>query len=720
MSTPRHITWTVLVALALIALASRWRIIAEFAQPVPFHDQWTAEGEAIFEPWFAGQLGLADFWKPSNEHRPVLARALAFAEFRLTGEWNTRLQMLVNSLFYALTAVAISLVARRVLGTAAWVASAAAFAMLFALPGNYENAMWGFQSNFYLMMLLGAAYLTGTFRSDRIDATWGIAQCAGALGLLAMGGGMLAPAAAAAIAAVRLLRQRDARTIGTLVVAVILTAAGWFTIEQPADPAGVLQSRSPALLVESLLKLLAWPSTLWFLVPLIHAPWLLVAIRALRTRVARPGEIALAALGAWIVLQALAIAYSRGAGMTEIPPRYFDSLIVGFLANGLCLVVLLRSHSSRTAVAVIGIAWSVAAAAGLWHFNRPERTSAFLAANSGLQKGTLEAVRGYIQTGDPVALLRDPFIAHHFPSESTMRRLLDDPGVRASLPSAVRGDPVPTATERFTNGVLGSWPWVAALGVTVLCAAVAAILVQRLREPGASTPLESIPWFAAAPLPAIAGLTLLACGLKPWDSDPHRRFERIFAEAGAPVADFNIAGAAGAIYPTPETPAAFLHGTLIDGDAFKGEKASTEFALDHKFVIVPVTGYPVLPGNSLRLEVLAPGGSVAKEFAFSGRSPRESIAAWNIAIDAAPGARARLVLVDGTSGHGGWLGVGTPLLTDDPDAARRLDIALASAGANNARRFPAVLFAASVLCAAAGVLERRSALRGGLASPNQR
>jgi hypothetical protein len=342
-SASRHLVWLVFATLAVLVLASRWKPIAETGVPVPFHDQWTAEGEAILEPWFAGELGWGDFWKPSNEHRPVLTRVLAFAELRLTGEWNTRLQMLVNSFFNALTAVVLSLVARRVLGVVGWLTSVAVFALLFALPGNYENATWGFQSHFYLMMLLGAAYLAGTFGSDRMDTTWVSAQCAGALGLLAMGGGMLAPAVAAAVAAMQLLKKRDARTIATLVLAILLAAAGWCTIEQPADPAGVLQLHSLAFLVESLLRLLAWPSTLWFLVPLMHAPWLLVAIRALRTRVPRPGEIVLVSLGAWIVLQALAIAYSRGAGMTEIPPRYFDSLIVGFIANGLCLAVLLRS-----------------------------------------------------------------------------------------------------------------------------------------------------------------------------------------------------------------------------------------------------------------------------------------------------------------------------------------------------------------------------------------
>jgi hypothetical protein len=442
----------------------------------------------------------------------------------------------------------------------------------------------------------------------------------------------------------------------------------------------------------------------------------LVAVRALSARDAHPGEIVLVTAGAWVVLQALAIAWSRGGWITEIPPRYYDFLMIGLAVNAACAGLLLRGRARKIIPLGVFAIWFATVAAGLWHFNRPSRLQPVIASNAALHRGTLEVVRDYIRTGDPGTLTRDPFIAHHLPPVSATRSLLDNPGIRASLPSAVRGDPVPTATERFTDAVLGSWPWVAALGVAAICAGSASLLVRSKHEPAAAAQPDAIPWLATSVLPALAAIGLIACGMHPWDSDPHKRFARAFAGAGEPVADFDIAGAAGAVYVTSETPAAFLYGTLIGGDAFQGEKPSTEFALDRKFVLVPVTGHPKLAGNSLRLEMLAPDGSVARKFDFSGESPLERIRTWNVAVGTSQGLRARLVLVDGTTGAGGWLGAGTPLLTNDPHAAHRLDLALADVSAHNARRFPAALLAVAAVCAAIGFLERHGAGRGGLAS----
>lgn len=706
---PRHLVVALLTALAAIAIATRWKIIAEHASPVPFHDQWTAEGTAMFEPWFAGKLRAEDFWKASNEHRPVLTRALAFAEFRLTGEWNTRLEMLVNSLFYALTAVVLALIARNIFGTRGFVASAVILALLFSLPCAYENAMWGFQSQFYLMMLLGAAYLGGTLSTTRIGRTWVLAQIAGMISLLTMGGAMLAPVVVGGLAAVRLVRRRDPYTIATLLVAAALAIGGWATIALANDPNGLLQSRSAAILVEALVKLLAWPSAYWFLVPLMLAPWLLVSVRALISREPSTGEVLLAALGGWILLQTASIAYGRGAHLTGIPPRYFDAFSVGLAVNAACLPVLLRARGTRIAVAVLSVAWIAAVGTGLWQFNKPSWIAPIIKGNGALQRGTLEAVRDYITTGDPKALTRDAFIAHHFPSISTMRRLLDNPGVRASLPATVRGESNPSSVERFTDGTLGTWPWVLGLGIAGLFSAGAVILTSSKGKSQSPASQEPVPWLAAAPLPALAAIVLIGCGMKPWDNDPRERFERIFDNAGSAPAGFDIPGSTGGIYPVKPTPGSLFFGTLIGGSGFTGEKVSTEFVLDHEFLIVPVTGYPNGPGSSLRLESLAQDGSVVRKFVFTGQPPRERIGVWSVPVGDDLGARARLVLADGSTVVPGWMGVGIPRLTDDPDAARHLEIALESVRAENARRFPAVLLAAAALAGGIGFVGRRRA-----------
>lgn len=710
--------WLVIAALAVVALASRWKLIAQHGVPVPFHDQWSAEGEAILEPWFAGDLGWADFWKPSNEHRPVLTRLLAFAEFRMTGHWDTRVQMLVNSLFYALTAVALSLLARAVFALRGWLAATATIALIFALPGNYENAVWGYQSQFYLMVLLGVVYLGGTFTSPRIDCRWAAAQAAGALGLLAMGGGMLAPAIAAGIGALRLARRRDAHGVATLASGIVLALLGWWMLGRSAGGGGPLHTPSAIMLVEALVRLLAWPSPMVLVAALMHLPWLLVATRALLAREGRPVEISLAALGGWVLLQTLAIAFARGGSFSEIPPRYYDILMIGLSVNVFCLGILVRDHARKVAVLAAGVAWLMFVASGLWHFNRPARLDPILAVHSGLQRGTLEVVRDYIRTGDPAALSRDAFVAHHFPSIATMRRLLDNPRLRASLPSEIQATKERNWAERLTTAMLHSWTWAFGIAGALLAIATFGVVVLSQGRVEVHEPGPAVPWFTAAGLLALSAVALAAAGMRPWDTDPQQRLARMLDAAGEPATGFDIPGATGAIFAEHGTPAGLFFGTYLGGDVFTGELVSAEFPVRRLFVIVPVTGYPAGPGNSLRLELIAADGSVRSSRRFEASGPGERIGTWTLPIEAAAGLRARLVLVDGSKEPRGWLGVGTPRTTDDPASARRLEIALETIGKENARRFPAALLAAALYCAVAGMVERHRTSHG-LASPKR-
>jgi hypothetical protein len=712
----RWLEWLTVVALFAVTLGSRWALIAQHGVPVPFHDQWSAEGEAILEPWTKGELTWSSLWKPSNEHRPVLTRLVALAEFRMTGRWDTRVQMLVNSLFYALTAVALSLLARRMFSNAGWLVATVALASVFTLPGNYENVTWGFQLHFYLMVLLAVMYLGGTFGTSRVDVRWAVAQAAGALGLLSIAGGLLAPLAAAGVAAARLARRRDAHGVATVCLALAIALLGWWLLP-PSAVAGKVEATSPAVLVEALLKMFAWPSPVALATALVQLPWFLVAARTIISRDARPSDLVLTALGGWVVLQALAIAYARGASFPEIPPRYTDILMIGLATNAACISTLVRDGVRKHFPIAICAVWFVTIAAGLWHFNRPARINQFLDVNADLHRRTLVVVRDYIRTGDPTTLTRDAFVAHHFPPAETMRRLLDNPAIRSSLPPEVRGV---DDDNDLSASLPRSWPWLAA-GAFAAFAFAAPNILFRTREstPTAGAP-ATVPWFACSGLLAIVALTLVAAGMRPWDSDSHRRIARLLENSGTAAPGFAIRDAAGGIFALPDTPAALFYGTYIGGDGYTGRLVSAEFALERKFIIVPVTGYPVGPGNLLQLEFLSTDGAVQSTTVFRDQNPGEAIAPWTVFIPPSPALHARLVLVDGSTEPRGWHGVGTPRLTEDPAATRRMRKALAAVGAENARRSPASLLAVSVFCAIAGLAEHLAARRRDLASATAR
>jgi hypothetical protein len=204
--------------------------------------------------------------------------------------------------------------------------------------------------------------------------------------------------------------------------------------------------------------------------------------------------------------------------------------------------------------------------------------------------------------------------------------------------------------------------------------------------------------------------------MRPWDSDSHRRIARALDDAGRPAPGFDIPEAAGGIFALPATPVGLFFGTYIGGDGYTGKLVSHEFTLERKFLIVPVTGYPAGPGNLLQLEFLHTDGAVQSTSVFRDHNPAEAIAPWTVSIPSSATLNARLVLVDGSTEPRGWLGVGTPRLTDDPAAARRMSKELAAIGAENARRFPTALLVASVFCAFAGLVERLASHRRDLAS----
>ena len=80
----------------------------------------------------------------------------------------------------------------------------------FQLPLAWETALWGFPSQFQLLVLFGLAHLALTWAADRCDWRWGLGTLAGMAALGTMGSGFASALASVALASWRLLRGRDA------------------------------------------------------------------------------------------------------------------------------------------------------------------------------------------------------------------------------------------------------------------------------------------------------------------------------------------------------------------------------------------------------------------------------------------------------------------------------------------------------------------------------
>jgi hypothetical protein len=164
-------------------------------------------------------------------------------------------------------------------------------------------------------------------------------------------------------------------------------------------------------------------------------------------------------LGAWVAINALAIAYGRGAGAGRPAARYMDFLSLGFVANAMALLAMIDLAVSRAVVWRVGVGalagWLVFATLGIERL-----TERMLIDLQGWRKYSAahETVVRRFVLGDDVAMLaskRGP-VAIPYPSGYTLAGMLRDPYLRRILPARVRPplhvEPKVTATAGFVTG----------------------------------------------------------------------------------------------------------------------------------------------------------------------------------------------------------------------------------------------------------------------------
>lgn len=435
-----------LVAVALfctVFFAKAW-VVDRHGTDLPNWDQWDAEGLALLLPWSRGELQPAGLFAPHNEHRVALTRALALGLVVLNGQWDGRLQMLVNGALHSLLAVGLWLWLRPLLRP--WQQAAWALALVAAIapPHAWQNALGAFHSQQYLLLLLSLVGIDRVLRHRPPEPGWFVGVASLCLALFTMASG---PAAAAAVlgllalAAVRSPRaalRRDGVTF--LACAGILVAGIVLHVDYPGH--APLRANSVESFVRTLWRALQWPvKDLAAFGALSFLPWALLAWRVL----IRPSPLSdppsgrervIVASGAWVLLQFLAAAYARGAAGDWPASRYFDTHTLGLLVNLAALVVLPRPGAvlpARLRQAFCAL-WIGAVAYGLDAHLRQVFTAELPVVADWFRKSETHT-RLYLGTGDPV-WLKDGEIP--YPNPDHLRQRIDRPELRALLPASVR------------------------------------------------------------------------------------------------------------------------------------------------------------------------------------------------------------------------------------------------------------------------------------------
>ena len=454
-------TWMWLPVVFLLVFSAKLLLIREFPVTAPTWDQWDAEARALYLPYYncgltwSGMLGL------HNEHRIFFSRLLALGLLVLNGQWDPRLQQVVNAGMHAMTAVVLLVMLWRGLE---WRldALAALVVPVFGLPYAWENALFGFQSAFYFFLLFSilGLWMTTAFRTG--SPAWWLGWSCGLCGLFTAAGGIVLPAVIGFVAVLRMMNpgRRWRELALTWGVAAAVLAVGLAIMSPPLAHHAPLKAQSLRAFVSSFSRNLAWP---WVDAP-AAAVLMWLPIVALGGFVAsRRGRTSmmdrfLLGLAAWVILQAVAIAYGRGGTGTVPAPRYQDFLSLGLVANALAFVSLARQGGPgfvQRRVVIVAIAgWIGFTLVGL-----DRLWTDTLATLSGWQphwSAQSAHVRRFVLTGDINVLKgKDPFDIG-YPSSDALADVLQQPIVRRILPAAVR-EPLHVEPRVIGNDAFGAY-----------------------------------------------------------------------------------------------------------------------------------------------------------------------------------------------------------------------------------------------------------------------
>ena len=438
----RYLYW---LSAALVILGARLWLINNYGSALPILDQWDIEANAVIRPSLHGTLRFWDLFEPHNEHRLVCSKSLSLGLLLLNGQWDSRLEMVVNALLFSAAAVWVGIALSQRLGRANPYLLWFSIMLWGALPYGHENSLWGSQSQFYFLIFLSLLAVWMLECTKLFEVRWWIGACASVLACLSMASGFVAALTVALLLILRVVTRRSSlrAVIPTLAACTIIVLLSWhYRLELPENHA--LRAASAAAWLTMFGRCLAWPFIdVPLLAPIMYLPFTILLWRKLfhhqkAAHGANDAGNCVIAAGTWVILQAALIAFGRGGdGGGEMPSRYMDILALGPLMNAVAFASLSKPVRSRYPRSY----WSLSALAACVVIGAAAYLSYELVARQHGRKAALdgaeETVRAYVLTGNAADFLDSLHMLTH-PNRARIRDILDDEKLRDVLPAEVR------------------------------------------------------------------------------------------------------------------------------------------------------------------------------------------------------------------------------------------------------------------------------------------
>ncbi|MBL9214662.1 MAG: hypothetical protein JNG83_04220 [Opitutaceae bacterium] len=428
-------------AFLLVALA-QLLLVAGAGTDIPFYDQWNVEGQWLYPRWREGQLTPLDLLAAHNEHRIFWTHLLNLGLFAANGQWDPLVQQASGALLHGLVAGLLAWLMGREWGAMGRWLTAAGVALAFLPLAGWHNALWGFQSQVYFVLLFALLAIGGWDGGRTRSRLVGLAAAGAAL--LAMGAGALVPLAWLAGRAMQVVDRRRLKQsdVNRALIALAVLGVAWaLRVRVPEHEA--LEAAAWTQVVQAAVRMLAWPHVDQPAAALVlNLPLLILVVGRLTGR-RRPAHVEnfVLQVGIWAALVALAAAWMRGSGpefVAGVPSRYADFLLLLPIANAWAAVQLIREAAARRRlVASLGAAWGVFLLVG-WIGLSAQMWRGVIGPRLRDRAAPERLAREFQLTRDPAVFAGQPRLLVPHPNLASVTAVLDDPRLAGGLPPSLQ------------------------------------------------------------------------------------------------------------------------------------------------------------------------------------------------------------------------------------------------------------------------------------------